>query len=260
MFADNLGVLVAPTGIPDQQVDGFRHLPAGRLRRRSRANWATRRLSDPPPSRLSDMRIWPRLYPDRPFHPSGRAEPSGAYRHPQVLAGGPGEVNRDRRRHPEMNGKRAPRLGPRKALRPHRACGSSVTDSRSLHHPDSLPGRRARPCRPPSRPKPDSFTPPNGRRRDRTCCRCWPQTTPCLPGGRPSTGSGTPWRSTPPRPVRRECCWPVSTASDGCAEGEDRQHRSEDLLPGDAVGLGDIGEERGREPESRGAGSWHGGW
>ena len=43
-----------------------------------------------------------------------------------------------------------------------------------------------------------------------------------------------------------------STASCGRAEGQHRQHRAEDLLAGDAVGLGDAGEQRRREPEAVG--------
>ena len=36
----------------------------------------------------------------------------------------------------------------------------------------------------------------------------------------------------------------------GRAEGQHRQHRAEDLLAGDPVGLGDAGEDRRREPEA----------
>ena len=69
------------------------------------------------------------------------------------------------------------------------------------------------------------------------------------PLGHPQDAA-SPSRSTRRPTARRACCWPSPRASAGRAERQHRQHRAEDLLAGDAVGLRHAGEDRRREPEA----------
>src|SRR5262249_1674135 len=102
------------------------------------------------------------------------------------------------------------------------------------------------PCPPPSRPKPDSRSPPHGPpRRERVCAVAPPPAAPHPPAPR-----------TNPRPLRRphpgaEPVHRVVRLLHGLrrrAKREDGEDRPEDLLLRDPVALRDIREHRRREP------------
>ena len=110
------------------------------------------------------------------------------------------------------------------------------------------PGRRASPDRPPSRPNPDSLYPPNaavGSNRLKVFAHTTPaRSAEAMPRIREPFSVHTPADS--PYGV----LFALATASSGRAEGQHRQHRPEDLLPGDPHRLRHLGENRWREEES----------